>query len=93
MVCSCTAGFYTTIILWAIPLPNIIFEFLTLITKGPGWLLFTTVIFTLGTSPIEASRLFKLLPASMPTNFTVSPARTFDNGLAFSCSIAVSSLT
>ena len=38
-------------------------------------------ISTLGTSPIEASRLFKPRPASIPASFTVSPALTIDNGL------------
>jgi len=66
---------------------------LTLITKGPVSLFLTTVISTFVTSPIDASLLCKSRPASMPANFTVSPARTFDSGLLFSSSIDVISLT
>jgi hypothetical protein len=49
-------------------------------TKGPGCLLFTTVISTLGKSPIEASRLFKPRPASMLASRTFSPERIADSG-------------
>jgi hypothetical protein len=60
-------------IFWAMPLPSIIREPLTLMTKGPGWPLLTTVISVLGTSPIEANRLFRSRPASIEDNLTDTP--------------------
>ncbi len=60
-------------IFWAIPLPSIIREPLTLMMKGPGWPLLTTVMTVLGTSPIEANRLFRPRPAAIEASLTEAP--------------------
>ena len=75
-------------IFWAIPLPSITLEPLTLMMKGPGWPLLITVIVTLDISPIEANRLFKPRPASTEVILTVSPDRIFDRGCVCLCSIS-----
>ncbi len=77
-------------IFWAIPLPSIILEPLTLMIKGPGWPLLTTVITTFGISPIEANRLFKPRPASTEVILTISPDWIVDKGCVVFCSISCS---
>lgn len=69
------------------PLPSTIFESLTLITKGPGCSFLTTVISTLGKSPMAAKRLHKPWPAITLISVTLSPEPTVDRGLSCLSSI------